>query len=96
MAVIAKWICDRDDSMFDSKKEAEAYDKQLELAENLADLLVARVPGVDQEKAGEFGKFLADNKEALIDACKGRVDALSPDTHQEKDNNNITSLMAGA
>jgi len=33
MAVIPKWMCDRDNSMHDSKKDADAQDKMLELAE---------------------------------------------------------------
>ena len=32
MAVIAVWKCDRDGTMFADKKEAEEYDKMLELS----------------------------------------------------------------
>jgi len=94
MAVIAKWICDRDDSMFDSKKEAEAHDKVLELAEQFTALLISKIPDVNQDKAEAFGVLLANNKEIIIDACKGNAEVLSTiDAIQE---NNVTPLMAEA
>ena len=34
MAVVAMWKCDRDDTMYESKKEADAHDKMLESAES--------------------------------------------------------------
>ena len=94
MAVIAKWICDRDDSMFDNKKEAEAHDKVLELAEQFTALLLAKIPETDHFKAEKFGVFLANNKEQIIEACKGNPQALQiADTHEE---NNVTRLLAEA
>ncbi len=76
MAVVAKWMCDRDNTMFDSKKDADAYDKMLELAEQFSALLQREIPGVDDHKAEEFGILLAKNKDSLMLACKGKVDAL--------------------
>lgn len=76
MAVIAKWMCDRDNSMFDSKKEADAHDKMLELAEQLSSLLQAKVSGVSDTDAEEFGIFLARNKEVLAKAIKGQPELL--------------------
>ncbi len=76
MAVIAKWMCDRDNSMFDSKKDADAYDKMLELAENLTLLLQKHVPSANEKEAEEFGIFLAQNKDQLALACKGKIDEL--------------------
>lgn len=76
MAVVAMWKCDRDGSMFDDKKEADAYDKMLELAEQFTALLESQIPGID-EKAGEaFGLLLANNRELVIQACKGRPGVL--------------------
>ncbi|MDH5691719.1 MAG: YebG family protein [Gammaproteobacteria bacterium] len=94
MAVIAKWICDRDDSMFDSKKDAEAHDKVLELAEQFTALLRARIPNVDGRKAEEFGILLANNREAIIEACKGKVEALNA-IHSEEESN-VMPLLAEA
>ncbi len=76
MAVIAMWKCDRDGAMFDSKKEADAYDKMLELGEAFTRLLEQVVPDVDEKKAEEFGLIMARNKEQVILACKGKVEAM--------------------
>ena len=109
MAVLAKWICDRDDSMFDSKKEAEAHDKVLELAEQFTALLLSKIPEVDGQKAEEFGVFLAENKEVIVEACKGKAEALSTinakndstddledEMNSMDEENNITPLLAEA
>ena len=93
MAVIAKWICDRDDSMFDSKKEAEAHDKVLELGENFAELLLNQIPDVNIEKAEAFGIFMANNKDAIIEACKGKVEALNSLSNPDS---NVTPFVAEA
>lgn len=76
MAVIAMWKCDRDDTMFDNKKEADAYDKMLELGEVFTRLLEQVIPGVDENKADEFGLILARNKEQVVLACKGKIEAM--------------------
>jgi dsDNA-binding SOS-regulon protein len=86
MAVVAKWMCDRDNSMFDNKKDADAYDKMLELAEGFSALLQQHIPNVDESKAEEFGIFLAKNKDAVMQACKGRVEALDEIDSQPVDN----------
>jgi dsDNA-binding SOS-regulon protein len=70
------WKCDRDGTMFDDKKEADAYDKLLELGEVCTRLLEHVIPGVDERKAEEFGLIMARNKEQVILACKGKIDAM--------------------
>ena len=70
------WKCDRDDTMFDNKKEADAYDKMLELGEVFTRLLEQVIPGVDENKADEFGLILARNKEQVVLACKGKIEAM--------------------
>ena len=77
MAVIAMWLCDRDDSMFNSKKEAEAYDKMLELGEQFTALLEKQIPKVDPAQAEAFGILLAKNKDLIMRACKGDSEALA-------------------
>ncbi|WP_101758947.1 YebG family protein [Oceanicoccus sp. KOV_DT_Chl] len=76
MAVVAIWQCDRDGSMFEDKKEADAYDKMLELAEQFTQLLESQIKGVDEKSAEAFGLLLAKNKELVAQACKGRPDVL--------------------
>ena len=92
MAVIPMWMCDRDNSMHDSKKDADAHDKMLELAEEFTTLLESKLGKVDDKLAEEFGLLLARNKEKLIQACKGRPEALRElDTEQA---DNVTPLKA--
>jgi dsDNA-binding SOS-regulon protein len=95
MAVVAKWMCDRDNSMFDNKKDADAYDKMLELAEGFAALLQQHIPSVDEAQAEEFGIFLSKNKEAVMQASKGRVEALS-EIDSDASPSNVSPLAAQA
>ncbi|HGX94135.1 MAG TPA: hypothetical protein ENK35_12555 [Candidatus Tenderia sp.] len=94
MAVVAKWMCDRDNTMFDTKKEADAYDQMLELGEQFTALLEQQIPGIDEVKAEEFGIFLAKNKEILVQACKGKPALLAEMTTES--NTNVTPLKTEA
>ncbi len=76
MAVIAMWLCDRDNSMFNSKKEAEAHDKMLELGEQFAALMEQQISGIDLKQAEAFGILLAKNRDLVMRACKGDSGAL--------------------
>jgi hypothetical protein len=62
--------------MFEDKKAAEAHDKMLELGEVFTRLLEQVIPDVDEHKAEEFGLILARNKDQVIQACKGKVEAM--------------------
>ncbi len=94
MAVVAKWMCDRDNTMFNSKKEADAYDQMLELGEQFTALLEQHIPDVDSTKAEDFGIFLARNKEVLVQACKGKPGLLADMGKNTEDN--VTPLKAEA
>lgn len=97
MAVVAMWKCDRDETMFDSKKEADAYDKMLELAENFSSLLGKQIDGISEKDAENIGLLLSKNKDVLVAACKGNPDLLleiGEDTKEEV--SNITPLAAKA
>ena len=76
MAVVAMWKCDRDNSMFENKKDADAYDKMLELAENFTAFLEKHAPGISEQDAESIGLLLSKNKETLMTACKGKPEAL--------------------
>jgi len=76
MAVIAVWKCDRDGSMFEDKKAADAHDKMLELAENITLLIEAGVPGINEQHAEAVGLLLASRSDDLVKACKGKPDVL--------------------
>ena len=76
MAVVVMWKCDRDGSMFTDKKEADAYDKMLELAEHFAEFLKRQSDGISDNEAENIGLLLAKHKDSVVSACKGRPEAL--------------------
>lgn len=76
MAVIAVWQCDRDGSMFEDKKQAEEHDKYLELAANIASLIETHITGIDEKHSEAIGLLLAQRREQLAKACKGKPDEL--------------------
>lgn len=76
MAVVAVWKCDRDGKMFDDKKAAEAHDKMLELAANITQLIEAQVNGISEEHSEAIGLLLAERRDQLAKACKGKPEAL--------------------
>ena len=76
MAVVAVWKCDRDGSMFDDKKLADAHDKMLELAEGIMHLIEQNIKGISEQTAEEIGLLLAKNSEHLVKACKGKPEVL--------------------
>ncbi|WP_111643340.1 YebG family protein [Marinimicrobium alkaliphilum] len=76
MAVIAVWQCDRDGSMFNDKKQAEEHDKYLELAANITDLIETQVPGLSEAQSEAIGLLLAERREVLAKACKGKPELL--------------------
>ncbi|MES9843981.1 MAG: YebG family protein [Candidatus Sedimenticola sp. PURPLELP] len=92
MAVIAMWMCDRDNSMHESKKDADAHDKMLELAEQFTMLMEEHLNGVDEKQAEEFGLLLAQHKDKIVQACKGKPEALN-DLAGEEDNT-VTPIKA--
>ena len=97
MAVVAMWKCDRDDTMFDNKKDADAYDKMLELAENFSLLLGRQIEGISEQDAENIGLLLSKNKSVLIAACKGNPDLLLDiGTDDPVETSNITPLAAKA
>jgi dsDNA-binding SOS-regulon protein len=76
MPVIAMWKCDRDGSMFENKKDADAHDKMLELGEQFTMLIESQLSGVDEAQIESLGLLLAKNKELIIQACKGKPEVL--------------------
>ncbi|MCR8923131.1 YebG family protein [Dasania sp. GY-MA-18] len=95
MAVVAMWKCDRDDSMFDNKKDADAYDKMLELAESFTQFLEKHAAGISEQDAETIGLLLSKNKEQLIAACKGKPEVLlSLGEGDSEADSNVTELSA--
>lgn len=84
MAVVAVWKCDRDGSMFEDKKLADAHDKMLELAEAITHLIETNIKGVSEGDAEAIGLMLAGRSDDLVKACKGKPELLMAEQKQEQ------------
>lgn len=74
MAVIVQYIVERNGTQkmtFADKKEAEEYDKQLEISENLFALLQTAGVAIGDEQMDEISFFLAKNKDEAMSILKG-------------------------
>ena len=95
MAVVTLYVSDRDPEqrMFKSKKEADEHDKKLELAENLSAFISQKVDDVDESLAETLGMLFAEHKDAVMQAFKGKADALFEEKEKEESaEDNVVSL----
>lgn len=76
MALIPMWKCDRDDTLFDDKKAAEEHDKMLELAANISCWLEKEVSGLSEDTSEAIGMLIANNKDRMQKAMKGKPEVL--------------------
>jgi len=77
MAVVTLFMSDRDtNKTFTSKKDADAYDKMLELAEAISGFVETNIEGLNDTQVEELGLLLARNKDQLSSAIKGKTEAL--------------------
>jgi dsDNA-binding SOS-regulon protein len=77
MAVVTLFMSDRDTSKtFTSKKEADEYDKMLELAEAVSYFVEQNVEGLDEQQIENIGLLFAHQKDKLTLALKGKTEAL--------------------
>lgn len=81
MAVVTLFMSDRDQSKtFTDKKEADQYDKMLELAENVSAWVEAKIDGLTEQQAEAIGMLFAENKDQLAKAIKGKPEVLLSET----------------
>jgi dsDNA-binding SOS-regulon protein len=59
-----------DTKIFASKSEADARDKQLELAEELREFLVTRVEGLQEDLADRVAMTIAEHKDLFSKGLK--------------------------
>ncbi len=74
MAVIVQYIVVRDGVQkmtFVTKKEADAYDKMLDIADNLFDFFKSDEFDIDEQQLEDFSLYLAKNKDKVIPILKG-------------------------
>jgi hypothetical protein len=70
--------------MFEDRKIAEEHDKYLELAANITQLIEDNIPGIDEQHSEAIGLLLAQRRELLAKACKGKPDELlQPFTYEK-------------
>lgn len=62
--------------MFEDKKLAEEHDKFLELAANITQLIESQISGIDEKHSEAIGLLLAQRREPLAKACKGKPEEL--------------------
>lgn len=75
MAVIVQYIVERRGKSvmtFTSKKEADAYDKMLDIGDELYSLIENSGLEIDDKKKEELSIFLAKNKDTLGKVLKGQ------------------------
>ncbi|WXL24893.1 YebG family protein [Ectopseudomonas mendocina] len=78
MAVEVVYRSSRDlERLFMDKAEADRYDKMLELAELLTDVLQKAVPSLSEEQGEELGIYMAKNRDIFARAFKNQPDALA-------------------
>jgi dsDNA-binding SOS-regulon protein len=74
MAVIVKYVVVRDgkeDMIFTTKKEADAYDKMLDIAEQLNAYLQTAEVEIAEDKLDELAFFMAQHRELIGKLLRG-------------------------
>lgn len=96
MAVVTLFMSDRDKSKtFTDKKEADNYDKMLELAENVSVWVEKEIEGLSEAQAEAIGLLFADNKDTLLKALKGKPEVILEEKVEAKEEN-VTAISATA
>lgn len=74
MAVITQYVVQHkgvDKLVTTDKKEADQYDKMLDIADNLVEYIQAKGIALEDELAEELGIVIAKNKDAFTKLLKG-------------------------
>jgi len=88
MAVIVQYIVERNGIQkmtFDNKKEADAYDKELEISEEMSVLLEQANMAIDETQMEELCLFIAKNKEQVMAILKGSKPKLDNNSKSMKE-----------
>ncbi len=94
MAVVTLYMSDRDENKtFTDKKEADNYDKMLELAETVSVWMEREIKDLSEEQIEAIGLLIAENKETVLKAIKGKPELLLAEQGEDK---NITPISAAS
>ena len=96
MAVVTLFMSDRDPKKtFSDKKAADNYDKMLELAENVSLWMEKSIKGLSEEQIENIGMLIAENKDLLAKAIKGKPESLlESDSLKESTTENDTGIQS--
>ncbi|WP_427981643.1 YebG family protein [Agarivorans sp.] len=75
MAVIIKYVVERngvEKMTFSSKKEADNYDKMLDVADQLTLMIRHAEPDLSEQQAENLGFYLSTQRDALQKVLKGQ------------------------
>ena len=75
MAVVVKYVVERNGKevmTFADKKEADAYDKQLDIAEGLYEFIVTAELDIEDKTLDDLTFFLAKNRDRIAKLLKGQ------------------------
>ncbi|MEO2266842.1 YebG family protein [Pseudoalteromonas pernae] len=98
MAVVVKYVVERDGverMTFTSKKEADAYDKMLDIAENLESLISAVDVPLSEQQVESLALQIAKQKEDFMQVLKGSVpssEKAAKKSKAVKNDENVTEL----
>jgi uncharacterized protein len=96
MAVVTLFMSDRDQSKtFTDKKEADNYDKMLELAESVSAWFELEIDGLNESQIEQIGLLIARNKDNLLKAFKGKPEVLL-ESSEDSESENVTPISASA
>lgn len=97
MAVIVKYVVERNGverMTFTSKKEADAYDKMLDIAELLEGLLAKTNAELSEEQVELLSLEMAKNKELYMQTLKGAKPSAKKASASTTNDENVTELKA--
>ncbi|MFY8272838.1 YebG family protein [Pseudoalteromonas sp. SSDWG2] len=98
MAVVVKYVVERNGverMTFTSKKEADAYDKMLDIAENLEELLGAVDVPLSEQQVESLSLQIAKQKDDFMNVLKGAkptADKAPKKAKAAKTDENVTEL----
>ncbi|MCD4720611.1 MAG: YebG family protein [Desulfobacula sp.] len=87
MAVIVKYIVVRNGEekmTFATKKEADAYDKMLDIADNLFEFLESSKIKLNENQLEDISLLLAENRDKLMPILRGIKPKKKPDKKPEQ------------
>jgi uncharacterized protein len=97
MAVIIKYVVERNGAekmTFTSKAEADAYDKMLDVADELSQFLTASTLLADEQISEALALYMAQHKEELLVALGAKKPAPKQDKTAKADKSAKTKIAA--